>query len=124
MPDLPSRTVQNLLDQVGDKAGEIIGGTLAAGLAGGVEAGSAALGTALSSAAAAAPVAVPLAAAGIIASILVPAIASGDFFSNRIDPVFDATTVEGHARAIAKAKIIRSDLATTGYKFASQAGVL
>lgn len=95
-----------------------VGGAALAGLAtGGLSGGLSAATTALSSFAAAAPVAVPLATAGIIAGIVVPAIVSGDMFSNHIDPVFDATTAEGQARARRQAILIKASLATTGTKF-------
>jgi hypothetical protein len=119
-------------------AGEAALGTAAlATVGGGVQAGFASLSASASAAlsglsgvgstiattfAAAAPAAVPLAAAGIIGSILAPAIASGQFFSGSIDPYFDATTAAAQKRAAAQAALIRQDLTDTGEKFARRTG--
>lgn len=110
-----------LTSQVGDIIGGTLKGALGAGLAGvasqgfaaGGEAALASLGASFS----AMPAAAPIATLGIIGSIIVPAIVSGDMFSNHIDPVFDATTAEGQARARRQAVLIRDSLATTGTKF-------
>lgn len=96
----------------------VAGGALAGLATGGIQGGIAAAAESLSTFAAAAPVAVPLATAGVIAGIIAPAIASGEMFSDKIDPFFDATTKEAQARAAAQAKLIRQDLAETGTKFA------
>jgi hypothetical protein len=111
-----------LSEQVTDIPLGVVKGAAAAGLAGlasgGISGGIAAIGESFSAAVAAAPAAVPLAVAGIIGSIVVPTIVSGELFSNKIDPVFDATTPEGMARAARQAVLIRQSLATTGTKFA------
>lgn len=123
-------------EQLENRAEELVSGTVkgaagaaaAAGLAaiasGGFAAGGAAATAALSSALAAAPAAAPLATLGIIGSIVIPTIVSGELFSNKIDPYFDATTPAAMARARAQAALIRQDLTDTGYKFARKAGVL
>lgn len=93
-------------------------GAFGSSLAASAGAASSAVSTAATALGAIAPAAVPLAAAGIIGSIIGPAIASGQFFSGSIDPYFDATTAAATKRAAAQAALIRQDLATTGLKFA------
>lgn len=116
-------------DVVQGSADKVAGAALAGLVSGGIEGGFDAASTALSSLAAAAPVAVPLAVGGIITSIVLPSILSGEFFSNKIDPAVDYSTPEGYARAARQALLIKQDLADTrtataaGQKFARKGGV-